>query len=67
MNTANALGPIIDPTVGRLQPWEHWHSDRIPNGNKQRPTMKPKEEYLFNILKISYSYDYVVFTLAIVN
>jgi hypothetical protein len=61
LNSMNASGPIIDPTVGnrifkmrtfkllktkkvntsiilhfkgRLQPWQHWHQDRIPNKNK---------------------------------
>jgi len=21
---------VIDPTIGRLQPWEHWHQDVVP-------------------------------------
>ena len=29
-----ANGPIIDPTVGRLQPWQHYHQDRIPKRDK---------------------------------
>lgn len=30
LNSSSRVGPIIDPTVGRLQPWEHWHQDIIP-------------------------------------
>jgi hypothetical protein len=30
LNNVNRFGPVIDPTVGRLQPWEHWHQDVIP-------------------------------------
>ncbi|CAF0957674.1 unnamed protein product [Brachionus calyciflorus] len=30
LNSTSRVGPIIDPTVGRLQPWEHWHQDIIP-------------------------------------
>lgn len=30
LNTTTRVGPIIDPTAGRLQPWEHWHQDIVP-------------------------------------
>lgn len=36
MNSKNPVGPVIDPTAGRLQPWEHWHLDRIPNRPRPR-------------------------------
>lgn len=38
LNNSNRVGPIIDPTIGRLQPWEHWHQDIIP-----RRTMRIRE------------------------
>jgi hypothetical protein len=30
LNSSSKLGPAIDPTAGRLKPWEHWHQDIIP-------------------------------------
>jgi hypothetical protein len=24
------FGPVIDPTAGRLLPWEHWHQEVVP-------------------------------------
>ena len=33
------FGPVIDPTVGRMQPWEHWHQDIIPY-NRRNPKDK---------------------------
>lgn len=31
MNSSNKFGPVIDPTAGRLQKWEHWHQDIVPH------------------------------------
>jgi hypothetical protein len=36
------FGPIIDPTAGRLQPWEHWHQDIVPHR-----TLRNKELAIF--------------------
>jgi len=30
LNSTKRVGPVIDPTIGRLQPWEHWHQDVVP-------------------------------------
>ena len=30
LNISNRFGPVIDPTAGRLQNWEHWHQDIVP-------------------------------------
>ncbi|RNA36639.1 hypothetical protein BpHYR1_016077 [Brachionus plicatilis] len=37
LNSSSRVGPIIDPTVGRLQPWEHWHQDIIPRRTTRIP------------------------------
>jgi hypothetical protein len=42
LNTSSRLGPVIDPTIGRLQPWEHWHQDVVPRRNQ-----KPREYSLY--------------------
>jgi hypothetical protein len=48
LNSSPKFGPIIDPTIGRLQPWEHWHQDIIPFNRriaaKERPP--PEDERL---------------------
>ena len=31
LNSSSRFGPVIDPTAGRMQPWEHWHQDIVPH------------------------------------
>lgn len=31
LNSSSKFGPVIDPTAGRLQKWEHWHQDIVPH------------------------------------
>ena len=38
LNSTSSFGPVIDPTAGRLAPWEHWHQDILP-----RRTLRDKE------------------------
>lgn len=41
LNSTPKFGPIIDPTIGRMQPWEHWHQDIIPFNRRIPQKEKP--------------------------